>query len=389
MHMLFDANELEIRSPSLLEINFNIVDIVDFEVVSTTGSTPEVIDDANTLLTTSDVVDTTVLVGWNITAGSIDALDNAVVQASNGTVEGKLVRRLADGPCTITVNTPWLSKGITRNFARTGGLQHNVFQSYIASTLAGNNHVAISSLATGKNASHLSMFSTKNHTSSTYVRNTNCWLSGINATAISPWNSLAGEQRAGVAITPRHVICVSHYPLQVGAVVRFITTANAVVERTVTDVYTVPGGFNRDTAIAKLDSDLPSSITPVKLLPSTFPDYIPTVETFHIDCIGFDQEENVLAKQLTLVDLGIVDKFVMLIEDSARYPALTQRIIGGDSGNPIFLLINSTLVLLSMWSGPLSGPALHRFIGEIDTGLTTLGGGYTVQTVSLSGFTAF
>lgn len=389
MHMTFSDSGLDIRSPSLLDIDFNIVDSIDSEIVTTTGSTPQVLQDANTLRTTSDVIDTTVLVGWNVLVGDVNYMNSAAIEASNGIVQGNLVRRLADGPCIISVKTPWLTKGIQRTFTRTGGLQSNVFQSYLAGTLAGNNYTAIAALAAGKDASHLPMFSTKNHAGSSYVRNTNCWLSGVNATAISPWNSAAGEQQAGVAITPRHLLCASHYPLQVGAVVRFVTTSNSVVERTVTDVYAVPGGFNRDTAIAKLNSDLPASITPVKLLPSNFPSYVPTVTTFHVDCIAFDQEENVLAKQLAVVDPGIANNFFMIIENGTRYPSLNQPIIGGDSGNPIFLLINNTLVLLSMWSGPLSGPALHRFIGEINTGLTALGGGYTVQTVDLSGFTAF
>jgi len=75
--------------------------------------------------------------------------------------------------------------------------------------------------------------------------------------------------RRVTAITPRHVIHCAHYGtgLIPGTVVKFLTAANVIVERTVIarfNLYDL-GHTYFDTEIALLNADLPESIVPLKI----------------------------------------------------------------------------------------------------------------------------
>ncbi|MEN9841224.1 MAG: hypothetical protein RL376_1024, partial [Verrucomicrobiota bacterium] len=65
--------------------------------------------------------------------------------------------------------------------------------------------------------------------------------------------------------------------------------------------------------------------------------------------------------------------------------------IGGDSGNPAFLIINGQLVLLTCWTygGGGSGTSVHNQKAAINTLMTTLGGGYQLTPVDLSAFPSY
>jgi len=104
-----------------------------------------------------------------------------------------------------------------------------------------------------------------------------------------------------------------------------------------------------------------------------------------------DQEEKLLTRE-TMVITGSPYNLVQM-----RQPANSTRaqwyeaVIGGDSGNPAGLVINDKLVLLTVWTygGGGSGTSVVSFKTQLNSAMTTLGGGYTLTDADLSGFTSF
>jgi Secretion system C-terminal sorting domain len=112
-----------------------------------------------------------------------------------------------------------------------------------------------------------------------------------------------------------------------------------------------------------LESDVPSSITPCLFLPSNFSSFI-TKNGLGLPTLYTDQEEKALVGELSAINSAATSYML-----SQQAPTVTQRlslnesVISGDSGNPIFLILNSKLVLLSTftWGGSGSGTAYTHF----------------------------
>lgn len=113
-------------------------------------------------------------------------------------------------------------------------------------------------------------------TNPVYVRNVNCWAKDIDTTAISVWNNglvnnipeNAGcTGGTGLAITKRHVLLANHFRFPIGTKMIFVDMNNNSYVRTLTARSVVAGTMgNTDILIGLLDSDLPSSISVIKIL---------------------------------------------------------------------------------------------------------------------------
>tara|TARA_R110002050_G_scaffold146648_1_gene272093 strand:- start:1155 stop:2891 length:1737 start_codon:yes stop_codon:yes gene_type:complete len=217
----------------------------------------------------------------------------------------------------------------------------------------------------------------------------------VDLTCISPWNSAGGGTRAGALITKRHIIFAAHYPLVVGSTIRFIGMDNTVYTRTVVATRTHPlySPYYPDLTVAVLDSDLPEAITPCKVFPDTLETYLPNVR-YGIPSLGLDQEEKGL-----VTDLIRLDNYAAFgVPSDAKRLEFYESKIGGDSGNPSFLIVNGELVLLTVWTygGAGSGTdindqltAINTLIAGCDADAGNGGTGYTVSGVDLSGFPSY
>lgn len=225
-----------------------------------------------------------------------------------------------------------------------------------------------------------------------FVRNSSFWAADLDLTCISPWNRDALNQCAGTAITRRHVIFASHYAVSVGNELVFITSDDEIVTRTVSARYDFPSTYlyYPDITIITLDSDLPESITPCKFLPSNYGDYIPTwVDRIPVLCLDFEERGHV-ADVTNMSDILGPGKYLVNCAspmDSKRLE-FYEEVISGDSGNPVFMIINHELVLVTTWTygGSGSGTLLARHIDGINSRLA-LDGPYSLQFADLSSFT--
>ena len=274
-----------------------------------------------------------------------------------------------------------------------GSTSTSYFKEYVSGSLAKNCSDNIDNAISGKTPSTAKpIFSTQNHSTATYTRNTNCWAGIWDLTPISPWNSTGSYQRAGTLISPRHIIFAAHYQISAGATVRFVDASNNVVTRTMTNKLTHPSYSPHypDITVGILDSDVPAGIGFAKILPQNWATYLPSLSsTYSLPALVLDQEEKALISGLYSLGAGAYAGFKTPI-DSTRL-GFFESIIGGDSGNPSFLIINGTLVLLTVWTfgGPGSGTNILSEKTAINTMMSTLGGGYSLTEVSLSGFNTY
>jgi hypothetical protein len=321
------------------------------------------------------------------------------------------VSRVADGYANIMLSTPKLSRSVrVHMWVEDGGTTITEFVGYAEGSLAKECTDAVDSRIAGLTpATAKPIFTTQNHAGSVYVRNADCWATDVDLTCISPWNSTGGNKRAGTLISPRHIIFAEHYPIGVSATVRFVTADNVVVERTVTAVQNVgpanaEDNYASDFCIGLLDSDVPETITFAKVLPADCGDYLPsmipiTSADWVLPALYLDQEEKALVtswwgtvpQALTRV---LTEKVSFRVPSDATQLSFFEDIIDGDSGNPQFLIIGGELVLLGTWTYGTSflagsGPFTTYWADEINAAMTTLGGGYQLTEVDLSGFPTY
>lgn len=295
------------------------------------------------------------------------------------------VTRVTDGEARIIVTGQYLKKGITVNVNETNEASYSVFDRWADGSLAKELTDAIDLRIAGKDTSAKTIFSTQNHSSQTYVRNTNCWAHGLDLTCISPWNSTGGHTRAGTLISPRHIIFAKHYQISTGATIRFIQEDGTVVNRTMTAKQSIA---ETDITIGVLDSDVPAGISFAKILPQDWPDYVPNIEE-RVPSLVLDQQEKALVNDVNIADVNSLFGFRSPVD--AQRSIFYEDKIGGDSGNPAFFVINDELVILTCWwyGGAGSGPDIAYFKDQINTIMTSLGGGYQLTEIDLNSFTNF
>lgn len=307
------------------------------------------------------------------------------------------VSHVSDGTVFIRVNCREQGTlGVNLTLYTSGGNVVDELVGWASDSLAFELNSKIDNAILGTNAStDMSIFSSQNHTAGTYVRNTNNWAYNWvqEMTCISPWNSSGSATRAGTLITRRHIAHAAHYALSTGAKLRFIDVNNIVHERTVVSAKTHPdySPYYPDIRIAVLDDDLPASISHCKVAPSNIGNHMTSLRRH--PCLVLDQQE----KALIADTLGITDLVRFQYPTDAKRLEYSERIIGGDSGNPAFMIIDDELILLTVWtygeagSGTFFGDqidSINQLIVDVDAmaGDST---GYSLDIKDLSAYPTY
>lgn len=246
------------------------------------------------------------------------------------------------------------------------------------------------------NNSTKSVYSTQNHTSGIYVRSSTCWGKDFDWTGVSPWNSTGGGQRAGTLISPCHIIFAKHFQIDIGATIRFITQDNIVITRTITNKYSI----STDITIGKLDTDVPETIKFYKII-DTINNPNKCTKWGWIPLTYFDQEEKLLTFKTNYSNGSKINgtDFYMTqwnYINEIYYPsyytqfnAFYELPIGGDSGNPIFMIVNNEPVIVSTFWGSNSGPLIAYYKDAINEAMNILGGEYQLTEIDISSFPDF
>ena len=243
------------------------------------------------------------------------------------------------------------------------------------------------------------IFTSRNPYTKIFTRNPDCWLNGVsNISCMSPaqlsgtpWNT-----RSGTLVTPRHIVLAKHYMIPIlegGTDILFVADDNTVVTRKLVSSITDP---NNDIGIMLLNEDIPSIIKFAKVLPRNHPDYLSQQSSMRC-AVFLDQEEKALLRINTFLPVDPSPpghQNVVYVTNPNHISNFSSNVlspimpwyetpIAGDSGDPMFLLIDNELVLISTWTSPVSGPSYPSLYDIVNDLLTQIGPGYQLTPIDL------
>lgn len=290
------------------------------------------------------------------------------------------------GQCTFRAESPDGEVSLKSVAASTNSPSVvDTFQSWAAGSLARHCTDQIESLIATK--SDLNLYSDYQpfSNSNTFARNSACWANGIDLSCASPWNSANGALYAGTLVSPRHVVFCEHeffYPPN-GTTMFFSSPSGTVITRTLANTVPVTGA---DIRVGVLNADVDSGVTFARVLPHPTTDCLPGLSfTSTVPVICLDQRER--ASISAMAGLGYLFSNI----PSSAYPDYYRELILYDSGNPAFIVVNGSPVLLGVFTngGPGGGASIAYSATAVNAAMTTLGGGYQLTPVDLSGFTSY
>ena len=200
------------------------------------------------------------------------------------------------------------------------------------------------------------------------------WLKGVDFSCVSPWNDSYGTTRAGTLISRRHIVFVRHYPLTKGTRILFVDQEGEICPCTIGATKALERG---DVMVGLLDYEVTPNIRPAKILPDDYARHIGDGKGLPI--VTFNQREQVFLSQMEGVKPTFVNNVAPTME---AWKALGGNLIGGDSGNPAFLLIGDEAVLLYCLrgGGVGIGPSVFHHRREIQMAMDELCPGYKLET---------
>ena len=327
------------------------------------------------------------------------------VSGSTATVDtnGFAQRNAMDGAtsitCTLTANGKSLSQTIVRQFTQTGGNTQATFTAWAPGSLGAHLYAQIDALIAASGTANIGtlekLFTLRTGTSSPYMRNGSCYISGtgIDFTGVSPWSGTqdswpGGSRGAGTLVSPRHFIYANHFTLPNGTKLYFAKSDGTLVYRTITAQTNIAG---TDIQVGVLDSDVPAGITFYKVMPSNWHQYASDYQMWPAPLLCTDQNKNVYLNETYYVSNNLSTFYEIAFNPCADPTRLlfTGGGIAGDSGSPIFFLINGQLVLVGCYYTFCSCPDIAYYATQINSAMTALGGGYQLTTVSLAGFISY
>lgn len=225
-----------------------------------------------------------------------------------------------------------------------------VFQSYVEGSLGDNIFSGINSLVTS-GRTELNIY------------DENCW-ANLDWSGVSSSNSQNNHRRGATAISPLHVLMATHYRISNNQTITIDGETRTVVNQ---------GGIpNSDISIGLLDSPVSKFY---KVLPSNWFNYLTIHRLPMVVCT--DQQRHAILRDANAMSPTLVH---------FQSDVFSEAIVSGDSGQPLFTIINGELVLLGSHWTSASCTHISYYINEINNVMNFLGGGYQLTTIDLSGF---
>lgn len=254
------------------------------------------------------------------------------------------------------------------------------------------------------------LFSTIDHATPNYVRDANCWAAALasqfTCVPVAVFHSGAWSHLRAALITTRHIYVCEHAPgVTAGDTVRFVTAAGALVTRTVLGVAL---DASNDAGVAVLDSALPGTITPCKLIPDDWFDYLDGdaaawfsyVLTPKVPLLWVDQENKALIQEIDNIVESVDPAYDPYVPERVQYHTVpvsgpwapyAETALSGDSGSPFFLLVDGELCLISNYEGRIVATMVEDTIGALILAADAAGSvstGLTPTAKSFSGIVA-
>lgn len=327
---------------------------------------------------------------WSSSESVLTVADGKVSRVSDGTavVYVKINGLTRQVPVTVSRETPATTVRLI-DYAEGSFAKHCSEQIL--------DRLAIADSSTGKK-----LFTTYNLTADTYVRNAASWLAGVDVTSIPVATRPASRAnfwryQGGLAIARDCIAYCNHWGGPTGwpadgrlkgGQVKFLGSDGTVAVRDIVDDARIG---TTDLVVAKLDADLPETVGIAKALPSNWVDYLP-VNDWMVPAFGIVQispSANKLASPRMLRRWSGLSMFSPDVPgDLADW---YENAVLYDSGHPAFLIVNDELVWLTVWTtgGAGGGPSVVNNLSNINAAMTSIGSGYQLTELDLSGFAEY
>jgi len=343
------------------------------ELITGTDPVAVAVQDANFLRYTN---------GTSYLKGSVSTANMPAVELTNLNPEVATVSydysvdRLRSGICRLILKSNGLALPLELDLRTTGGTTTDIYDSPVADSLSGVINSQFATRITAGMSINLNgrLYSEKTHATSVYKRQPNVWCNDIvdQLFCISPYNDYSNpnkpqetnpNNRAGTLITPQHVLVAAHYPLFVGNTLRFVKgnrlkedgteyPNNFVYERTITGAVTDASysPIYPDLRVCTLNAPLTQDIIPAQVMPANWLDYMPQIAHNKTDTLLLDAEEKALVWAISGGrSQESMRKYFYFVDSLANErKVFNEQPISGDSGNPVFLIVDGKLVLLTV-----------------------------------------
>lgn len=195
---------------------------------------------------------------------------------------------------------------------------------------------------------------------STYSSN---WTSAFDFSGVA-WD----HAKAGVLITNKHILMSSQYSRAIGSSVVFHDrNGNRVIRRIVAKQAVVNSdNYRPDVTVAKLDRAVPTTVAIYPLLEEARESDLegaPLIVT--------DKNRNAYIHMIDTVSNG-EERSIIAKKDNSLPGFMSKYATAGDTGNPMFMIVNGKLVLMGMQTfagygngGYLGNPLTQRDIDDI------------------------
>lgn len=208
------------------------------------------------------------------------------------------------------------------------------------------------------------------------------WLKDVDFSCASPWNSDRGQLKAGTLISKRHIIFAKHFPIAKGTRIVFVGMDGGVCPLYVDAVKEID---RSDIAIGLLNAEVTPGITPAKILPADYANFIG--DGSGLPTVSFTQGEKAYVNDLNAISTNALSRYMTSRKPTdSRRMQFRDRLIVGDSGNPVFLIVGNAPILLYCLKtgGAGGGPAIHRYRFEIQQVMDELCPGYKLESFDFS-----
>src|ERR1035437_8188160 len=369
----------------------------------------------------SDFTSASVLTGCNVGTdadlGNNGPYFTSVTPSTAAITQDGTARYVSDGTALLNTTINNMTRQVSCVMSKTFALTVTSFNSLVSSSASGVITSQFNTIMNGLSPSGTTenIYSATDDIDHVYTRNTGVFTGSADLTAIPVWsdwdrppptggNTYGGARFNGVLVAP-DILIQAHHTWAGGYdphTVYFVKNDNTTVAMNVSGHVNVSG---TDLEVVKLSSDVPSGITPVKILDTGTAGTVlgPTASSLAIISEGNKMTAKaivsaglptVFTNQNRTLHMGLLAEFspssvLIVLPDSnhpntAQYVSWYSPVVSGASGDPAFLVINWKLVALGDWwtSNLVAGANTSNImtsVSAINSAITSLGSTHSLN----------
>jgi len=207
-----------------------------------------------------------------------------------------------------------------------------------------------------------------------FVRNPDLWIgSNVDLTAIGAYNSGVasyGTKFEITAISPIHCIGSSHAGAPPGEVFNFVGADDKTYTRTVV----ASQNAGDDIQVYLLNQELPPSVTPMRVLPRNWADYLRPGQELDLPVVFIKQGNQLFCAEAAAIQKTVDPLVVYRPPSTLLRAAFNAQVVSGDSSFPQMVLVHGVPAILSLWhfGGYGAGPLVAAHYDTINAAMRRL-----------------